>query len=155
MGVCFFVCWRIVESCITLLSRELKRNLFRLFATWGGAFAKQFGNTATENNSTTGSDEISLQFSALSAMSAVLCCGPCFDTHYLAEDGIIYAWLDMLLTSTHDNVYDLARDTVVLLLECNPDIGHLLDWVIDRCYTAAAREADACFLSLAAVFSTR
>lgn len=52
-------------------------------------------------------------------------------------------------------VYDLARDIVVLLLEANPDIGHLLEWVIDRCYTAPPREADACFLSLATVFSTR
>lgn len=52
-------------------------------------------------------------------------------------------------------VYDLARDTVVLLLESNPDIGHLLEWVIDRCYTALPREADACFWSLATVFSAR
>lgn len=52
-------------------------------------------------------------------------------------------------------MYELARDTVVLLLECNQDIGQMLEWLIDRCYTAAPREADACFLSLAAIFSTR
>lgn len=52
-------------------------------------------------------------------------------------------------------VYNLAKDTVVLLLETNPDIGHLLEWVIDRCYTAMPREADACFLSLATIFNVR
>lgn len=49
----------------------------------------------------------------------------------------------------------MAKDTVVLLLESNPDIGQLLEWVIDRCYTAQPREADACFLSLAAIFCAR
>lgn len=88
-------------------------------------------------------------------MTSILCCGACFDPNYLYEDGIIYPWLDMLLTSAQDNVYELTKDTVVLLLECNPDIGQLLEWVIDRCYTAASREADACFMSLAAIFSTR
>lgn len=52
-------------------------------------------------------------------------------------------------------IYELARDTVVLLLESNPDIGQLLEWVIDRCFTAAPREADACFLALASIFSAR
>lgn len=121
------------------------------------------------------------------AMSALLCCGPCFDPQYLTEDGLIYPWLDTLLISTDDKVrfdprifmflpiqniwmwkrklscpftfelqvYDLAREIVVLLLESNPDSGHLLEWVIDRCYTAQPREADICFLSLATVFSAR
>lgn len=52
-------------------------------------------------------------------------------------------------------IYQLARDTVVLLLESNPDMGQLLEWVIDRCYTSTPREADACFLALAAIFSAR
>lgn len=30
------------------------------------------------------------------AMSALLCCGPCFDPHYLSEEGIIYPWLDLV-----------------------------------------------------------
>ncbi|KAE8736591.1 furry, partial [Frankliniella occidentalis] len=50
-------------------------------------------------------------------------------------------------------VYQLARETVVLLLECNPDVGPLLDWVVDRCYTGSPGVADSCFLALAAVFS--
>lgn len=61
----------------------------------------------------------------------------------------------ILSLSLHFQVYDLARDVVVLLLESNPDSGHLLEWVIDRCYTAQPREADICFLSLSTVFSAR
>lgn len=52
-------------------------------------------------------------------------------------------------------VHELAKDTVVLLLEANSDVGQLLEWVIDRCFTAQPREADACFVSLATVFSVR
>lgn len=91
---------------MTLLTRDLKRNLFKLFATWAGPYAKQFcGNDATVTATAQPSaDELQLQFCALSAMSAVLCCGSCFDTQYLAEDGILYPWIDMLLTSTQDNV---------------------------------------------------
>lgn len=41
------------------------------------------------------------------AMSALLCCGSCFDTQNLAEDGNIYFWLDSLLTSPDDKVSDV------------------------------------------------
>lgn len=37
-------------------------------------------------------------------MCALLCCGPCFDCHYLADDGLIYPWLDTLLTSNDEKV---------------------------------------------------
>lgn len=37
-------------------------------------------------------------------MSALLCCGACFDTQNLSEDGNIYSWLDSLLTSSDDKV---------------------------------------------------
>ncbi|XP_037907815.1 protein furry isoform X6 [Hermetia illucens] len=141
-----------LESCATLLSRDLRRNLFNLFATWCGSFSKPLG-ISSQIGAT--ADEEKLQFSALQAMSAVLCCGPCFDPQYLSEEGLIYKWLDLLLTSKDEKIYLLARDTVVLLLESNTDIGQLLEWVIDRCYTAIPREADACFLSLAAIFSAR
>jgi hypothetical protein len=52
-------------------------------------------------------------------------------------------------------IYQLAREAVVLLLECNPDIGPLLDWVVDRCYTGTPDVADGCFLALATIFSAR
>ncbi|XP_055323770.1 protein furry isoform X11 [Sitodiplosis mosellana] len=178
-----------LESRATLLSNDLKRHLFNLFASWSGPTAKPLGfshagfsgansnggaSTAGANSSNNsvgisgtiasgtsislGSisvEEEKLQFSALQAMSALLCCGPCFDPQYLTEEGLIYPWLDSLLISMDEKVYDLARDIVVLLLESNPDSGHLLEWVIDRCYTAQPREADICFLSLATVFSAR
>nr|XP_040229226.2 protein furry isoform X5 [Anopheles coluzzii] len=200
-----------LESCGTLLSRELKRNLVNLFVGWSGtAYALPFahghhgsshhgshhgvgaggsgggsisgigsgvsgigggtigasvwGSSSTTAGISSGAntsvgtiaaEEEKLQFSALQAMSAVLCCGPCFDPGHLAEDGAIYSWLDMLMTSKDEKIYELAKETVVLLLESNPDIGQLLEWVIDRCYTASPREADACFLALAVIFSAR
>lgn len=52
-------------------------------------------------------------------------------------------------------IYELAKETVVLLLDFNPDTQGLLDWVIDRCYTGANEVADGCFNALAAVFQTR
>ncbi|XP_065087321.1 protein furry isoform X2 [Ochlerotatus camptorhynchus] len=152
-----------LESCATLLSRELKRNLVNLFTSWSGSYSIPFGNTTgtshqAVNSSTISNisvDEEKLQYSALLATSALLCCGPCFDPSLLAEDGAIYNWLDMLMESKDEKIYDLAKETVVLLLESNPDIGQLLEWVIDRCYTACPREADACFLTLAIIFSAR
>lgn len=44
---------------------------------------------------------------------------------------------------------------MILLLECNPDIGPLLDWVVDRCYTGTPAVADGCFLALATIFSAK
>lgn len=52
-------------------------------------------------------------------------------------------------------IYYLAKETVYLLLDFNPDVQGLLDWVIDRCYTGSNEVADGCFNALAAVFQTR
>lgn len=52
-------------------------------------------------------------------------------------------------------IYELAKETVVLLLDFNPDTQGLLDWVIDRCYRGESEVADGCFYALAAVFQTR
>lgn len=52
-------------------------------------------------------------------------------------------------------MYSLAQETVILLLESNPDVGVLLDWVVDKCYTGSCAVADGCFLALAAVFSAK
>ncbi|XP_017484695.1 PREDICTED: protein furry-like, partial [Rhagoletis zephyria] len=51
-----------LESCGTLLTRELKRSLFNLFATWCGSFSKPLGFTSQIGQS---QDEEKLQFSAL------------------------------------------------------------------------------------------
>ncbi|XP_014285726.3 protein furry isoform X3 [Halyomorpha halys] len=136
-----------LESHQSLLKRELRRSLFNLFMMWAGPLGRpgEAGNGPPTQ----------LQFQALQAMSAVLCCGPCFDPHALAEEGSLYPWIDHLLASEDPKVYKLACEMVVLLLECNSDIGSLLDWVVDRCYTAKPQVADGCFLALATIFSAR
>ncbi|XP_050332933.1 protein furry isoform X2 [Bactrocera neohumeralis] len=141
-----------LDSCGTLLTTGLKRSLFNLFAIWCGSFAKPLGVTSQIGQTP---EEEKLQFSALQALSALICCGHIFYAPFLSDYGILYVWLDMLLTSKDEKIYLLARDTVVLLLESNPDSSVLLEWVIDRCYTSTARVADACFLALAAIFSAR
>lgn len=62
---------------------------------------------------------------------------------------------ESIMASLLFQIYALARETIVLLLEGNPDIGALLDWVVDRCYTGAPQVADGCFLALATIFSAR
>jgi hypothetical protein len=52
-------------------------------------------------------------------------------------------------------IYELAKETVYLLLDFNPEAQGLLDWVIDRCYTGQKEVADGCFNALAAVFQTK
>lgn len=52
-------------------------------------------------------------------------------------------------------MYNLAQESVILLLESNPDVSPLLDWVVDKCYTGTSVVADGCFLALATIFSAR
>ena len=49
----------------------------------------------------------------------------------------------------------MAQETIVLVLEFNPDISMLLDWVVDRCFTGSNAVADGCFLALATIFTAR
>ncbi|EFN81826.1 Protein furry-like protein-like [Harpegnathos saltator] len=143
-----------LETCYTLLKRDLRRNLFMLFASWAGVYGRPLTSTSSLQEEEKSCTE--LQLSALQAMSGLLCCGSCFNPQSLSEEGaILYQWLDLLLASKDEKIYTLARETVVLLLEGNPDIGTLLDWVVDRCYTGAPQVADGCFLALATIFSAR
>ncbi|XP_075228459.1 microtubule binding protein furry isoform X2 [Lycorma delicatula] len=153
-----------LETYPSLLKRDLRRNLFLLFAGWSGVFGRCLSgplgvsaivSTSHEPPASLSNDEEELQLCALQAMSAVLCCGPCFDPQCLAEEGYLYPWLDLLMGSQEPKIHRLACETVVLLLECNPDMGPLLDWVVDRCYTAKPNVADGCFLALATIFSAR
>ncbi len=61
-----------MEICNTLLSRDLKRNLFNLFASWSGQFSKPLGinshGTANLNNN----EEDKLQFSALQVSGIII-----------------------------------------------------------------------------------
>lgn len=55
-----------MESCATLLSRDLKSNLFNLFASWGLPFTKPLGIGSYHAGGTNNSvEEGKLQFGAL------------------------------------------------------------------------------------------
>ena len=73
----------------------------------------------------------------------------------LINPTILFYFLDMLLESKESKVYDLAQESIVLVLEFNPDDSMILDWVVDRCFTGDAQVADGCFLALATIFSAR
>ena len=45
-----------------------------------------------------------LELASVRAMSAVVCCGPVFDSNGLNDDGYIYHWLDTLLSSHDERV---------------------------------------------------
>lgn len=159
LGAMFTSPFVAVESRPSLLKRDLRQQLFILFAGWSGKFGRPFGvNQSSSAIGTAKEQEPSeLELVAVQAMSSVLCCGPCFNRQGLTEDSHsdVYSWLDILLASKNEKVYALAQETVVLLLEFNPDISPLLDWVVDRCYTGSAQVADGCFLALATIFSAR
>jgi hypothetical protein len=61
----------VVEACITLLTRDLKRNLFILFASWSGNFAKPLG-IVYHAGGTNNADDEKLQFSALQVLMEVI-----------------------------------------------------------------------------------
>lgn len=51
-------------------------------------------------------------------------------------------------------VYNLAQETIVLLLDANADSASILEWVIDRCYTGQVDVQEACFSALVSTFNT-
>lgn len=77
MWKCFFF-FILVENCTTLLSKELKRNLFNLFASWSGPTAKPLGASyqgnsglgSTTNSSSGISSSISLSTSGTATSGA-------------------------------------------------------------------------------------
>ncbi|KAK0052998.1 protein furry [Biomphalaria pfeifferi] len=147
------ICNTPMEYRKNLLSRDLRYSLFHLFANWSGHFNLPYGPGEKRHYK---EDKWSEQeISAVRAMSAVLCCGKVFDPNGLNDDGYIYHWLDTLLSSQDEKIYELAKETVFLLLDFNSETQLLLDWVIDRCYTGHNEVADGCFNALAAVFQTR
>ncbi|CAH1110307.1 unnamed protein product [Psylliodes chrysocephalus] len=156
MNFCYFIRKMIknftLDACRSLLKRDLRCNLFTLFGNWAGKYGFPIGKTSVEGDMNN-KKHIELQLVALQAMSSLLCCGPCFDS--LTEESSYYLWIDGLLNSTDEKVYSLAQETVVLLLESNPDVSPLLDWVVDKCYTGASKVADSCFIALATIFSAR
>lgn len=105
-----------METYPTLLKRDLRSNLFSLFRNWSGPYGSSLiwniqtipavtTTTAGVTSEATSINEEELQFAALQAMCAVLCCGSCFDTkNLLSEEGVLYSWLNTLLASMDEKV---------------------------------------------------
>lgn len=103
-----------METCRTLLKRDLRRNLFILFSTWSGKHGAPVRQSQYIDPDQSHKKSTELQFAALQAMSALLCCGPCFDNESLTEDGRFYQWLDVMLESTDEKVINFnSQKTVV------------------------------------------
>ncbi|XP_065059033.1 protein furry homolog-like isoform X2 [Rhopilema esculentum] len=135
-----------------LLRNQTRHNLFLLLAGWCGHF--NVSNFGTSKNNVAQSSE--LEFSALEAMCALVCCGEVFDQKALeVSNGYLYKLLDTMLGSDNAKVHSLGQESVELLLENNERIPALLNWVIDRCYTGSKGVSSGCFLSLANVFCNR
>lgn len=90
-----------MEASRSLLKKDLKRNLFSLFANWAGKYTISTIKISSETDPLN-KKQIELQYAALQAMSSMLCCGPCFDN--LTEESPYYLWLDALLNSTDEKV---------------------------------------------------
>ena len=89
----------------SLLKRDLRQQLFILFASWSGKFGLPFSLSSSGPNNKE-QDLAELELTAVEAMSSVLCCGPCFNKQGLTEDSHsdIYLWLDVLLSSKIEKV---------------------------------------------------
>uniref|UniRef100_A0A4W3J6G7 Furry homolog, like n=1 Tax=Callorhinchus milii TaxID=7868 RepID=A0A4W3J6G7_CALMI len=133
--------------------QSLRHSLFMLFSHWAGPFSIMF--TPLDRYSDRNMQINRHQYSALKAMSAVLCCGPVSDNVGLSSDGYLYKWLDNILDSQDRKVHQLGCEAVMLLLELNPDQSNLMYWAVDRCYTGSRRVATGCFKAIANVFHNR
>ncbi|GCC24685.1 hypothetical protein chiPu_0003087 [Chiloscyllium punctatum] len=133
--------------------QSLRHSLFMLFSHWAGPFSIMF--TPLDRYSDRNMQINRHQYSALKAMSAVLCCGPVSDNVGLSSDGYLYKWLDNILDSQEKKVHQLGCEAVMLLLELNPDQSNLMYWAVDRCYTGSRRVAAGCFKAIANVFQNR
>jgi len=137
-----------IENRNNLFLRDLRSSLFYLFASWCYKYSSCFLNYKP-----TFTSMADIEVSALKAMSAVLCCGSVFDNKCLSEDSPFYQWVNKLLLSEDENIRILGQETIVLLLEFNPDSTSLLDWVLDCCYTQSPQVADFCFNAIATIFT--
>lgn len=95
---------RAVDVRPSLLKRDLRQQLFILFAGWSGKFGRPFGFNSS--SAAKEQEPSELELTAVEAMSSVLCCGPCFNRQGLTEDNHsdVYSWLDILLASKNEKV---------------------------------------------------
>ena len=147
-----------VENRTNLLGKDLRKNLFYLFATFSGhATASLFRPSSMVSKHRKEEGKLNeFNLVGLQAMCSVLCCGPVFaETDCLLEESAYFDWLYMLLNSSDERLRALGQETVILLLEFNPDEGPLLDWLVECCFTKSAQVADICFKAIATMFSIR
>ena len=93
-----------------------------------------------------------LSYTALEAMSALVCSGPVFDPRGLGPDGYMYKWLDSMMRSHETCVQTLARRTIQQLLQNNSQEPLLLNWVVDHCYDNDRTTAQLYFHALSNTF---
>ena len=109
-----------LEQRRNLLKKDLRRNLFYLFASWAGkygqAFVKSSNFDANSSNNSNQNAQSDFEFSCLRAMISVLCCGNAFDEATVTEDGSLYTFMDMLLESKESKVSILMKSMFCLLI---------------------------------------
>ncbi len=146
-----------------LIPNEKKQSLYKLFSCWCNQ------NFAANDRRRDGDVGPYVEQRAVQAMCALLCCGPIFEpSKSLGEDGYLYGWLNMLLSSNNPSVCcelgeeitrlqveGISERTLAEMLDLNDDCGPLLDWTLQRCYCAPAPVAARAFRALTILFSRR
>lgn len=85
------------------MKKNLRRNLFYLFAGWSGKFGHPFESSHHMKGSVS-EQPTDFELSALESMISVLCCGPCFDDLDLIEGESLYTFLNSMLESNNPRV---------------------------------------------------
>ena len=85
------------QSRVLLFSAVTRQTLFYLFANWCGLFGQRVDMDVRSRNP-------QVSFSSLQAMSALLCCGPVFQSNGLDTGSPLYRWMDNMLTCSETRV---------------------------------------------------
>ncbi|XP_033646304.1 protein furry homolog-like isoform X1 [Asterias rubens] len=140
------------ENRFNVLPKDVRYSVFFLC----GSLCRKLGVTyGAVDRSPTYKDEpiTDLEMEALQAMCGLLVCGEVFDSNALSQEGYLYTWLDNLLNCNDERVVQLGKETVLLLLQNNPQQPMVLRWAIYRCYTGPVQVANGYFQAMAAVFN--
>jgi len=143
-----------VDMRENVLKKEVRKNLFNLCIGWAGPYSYSWTKDVLKPPLPATSHS-KIEFAGLQAAASLLTAGPIFQQSLLSEESKMYGWIDLLLSSPLSEVSRLGERILVTLLECNPDVGATLDWVVSRCFTGTAQIAEACFRSIAILFSAR
>lgn len=85
------------QGRVLLLSAVSRQSLFYLFANWCGLFGQRVDMDVRSRNP-------QVSFNSLQAMSALLCCGPVFQSNGLDQSSPLYRWLDNMLNCSEARV---------------------------------------------------